>query len=105
MKSIINTLDHDATLLYHKAARVGRRTRSKPMLPMLNEGIELYWDATYAIALSLMEQHPDLRPDHVGLEELAELVENLPNFRDDPALANERILMDIQITWYEEATQ
>lgn len=68
---------------------------------MLNE---LYWDATYAIALSLAEQYPDKRPDEVGLDELASLVESLPNFKDDPALANERILMDIQITWYEEAT-
>jgi FeS assembly protein IscX len=40
----------------------------------------------------------------VGLNELAELVEALPGFRDDPALVNERILFDIQITWYEEAT-
>ncbi|HSM55135.1 MAG TPA: Fe-S cluster assembly protein IscX [Candidatus Sulfomarinibacteraceae bacterium] len=75
------------------------------MLPMLDEGTELFWDATYAIVVSLMEHYPDIRPDHVGLEELERLVEDLPNFRDDPALANERILMDIQITWYEEATQ
>jgi FeS assembly protein IscX len=38
----------------------------------------------------------------VGLDELAELVEHLPGFVDDPVVATERMLMDIQITWYEE---
>lgn len=63
----------------------------------------LYWDSPYAIALALMENHPELDPETVGLEQLANLVERLPDFKDDPALATERILLDIQITWYEEA--
>ena len=65
---------------------------------------ELYWDSTYAIALALIEHHPDLDPEDVGLQEMAELIENLPGFSDDPALATERILLDIQIVWYEEIT-
>jgi FeS assembly protein IscX len=65
---------------------------------------ELYWDSTYAIALALIEQHRDLDPEDVGLAEMAELVENLPGFSDDPELATERILLDIQIVWYEETT-
>lgn len=68
------------------------------------DGPELYWDATYAIALSLLDEYPELDPRSVGLSELSCLVEGLPNFKDDPALATERILMDIQIIWYEEAT-
>lgn len=72
---------------------------------MPDDGPELYWDATYAIAVSLIEHYPEVSPDRVGLRELERLVERLPNFRDDPVLANERILKDIQITWYEEATQ
>lgn len=68
----------------------------------LAEELELYWDATYAIAIALIERHPTLSPEEVGLEQLAQLVQALPGFRDDPGLANERILMDIQITWYEE---
>jgi FeS assembly protein IscX len=68
------------------------------------DGPALYWDSTYAIALALIEHYPDKLPEDVGLNELAELVEALPGFRDDPALVNERILLDIQITWYEEAT-
>ena len=65
---------------------------------------ELFWDSTYAIALALIEQHPELNPEDVGLAELAELIENLPGFSDDPDLATERILLDIQIVWYEEIT-
>ncbi len=63
---------------------------------------ELYWDSTYAVVVALIEQYPHLQPEMVGLDELAELVEHLPGFVDDPVLATERMLMDIQITWYEE---
>jgi len=65
---------------------------------------ELYWDATYAIAMSLMASFPHLDPVLVGLEELAGLVQSLPGFCDDPELVNERILLDIQLTWFEEST-
>ena len=65
---------------------------------------ELYWDSTYAIAMALIEQHPALSPEDVGLREMVELIENLPSFSDDSALATERILLDIQIIWYEEMT-
>ena len=66
---------------------------------------ELYWDATYAVAMALIESHPQIDPASVGLEELEQMIERLPNFVDDPSLVNERILLDIQITWYEEATR
>ncbi len=64
---------------------------------------ELFWDATYAIAMALIEQYPNLSPEKVGLNEMAALIEQLPGFSDDPTMATERILMDIQIVWYEEA--
>ncbi|PID84908.1 MAG: Fe-S assembly protein IscX [Chloroflexi bacterium] len=64
---------------------------------------ELFWDAEYAIAMALIEQYPEKSPEDVGLQEMAEMIETLPGFSDDPALATERILMDIQIVWYEEA--
>jgi FeS assembly protein IscX len=72
---------------------------------MLEDGPELYWDTTYAIAVALLAAHPDLRPDTLGLDQLLQLVLDLPGFVDDAALANERILMDILITWYEEARE
>jgi FeS assembly protein IscX len=71
---------------------------------LTDQAPELYWDASYAIAMALVTHYPDILPEDVGLQELAELVEALPGFRDDPALANERILLDIQIVWYEETT-
>jgi len=64
---------------------------------------ELFWDATYGIVIALMEHYPEILPERVGLNEMAEMIERLPGFADDPALATERILMDIQIVWYEEA--
>jgi FeS assembly protein IscX len=51
-----------------------------------------------------MEHFPERLPEEVGLYELADLVESLPGFQDDPGLANERILLDIQTVWYEETT-
>ncbi len=64
--------------------------------------MNLFWDGTYAIAMALLEEYPELDPVTVGLYELAELVVGLPGFADDPALANERLLHAIQITWFEE---
>ena len=71
---------------------------------MTGSAPELYWDATYAIVVALMEHFPERNPETVGLDELAELVQSLPGFSDDPALVTERILLDIQVVWYEEAT-
>lgn len=62
----------------------------------------LSWDSTFAIAVALMEHYPHLDPADVGLNQLAQLIESLPNFDDDPGLVTERILTDIQITWFEE---
>lgn len=70
----------------------------------ITESPALYWDTAYAIAIALINQHPDRDPTQVGLEELADLVQALPGFHDDPAFVNERLLMDIQITWYEETS-
>ena len=65
---------------------------------------ELFWESTYAIVMALMTQFPDRDPTKVGLNELAEMIESLPSFSDDPAMVTERILIDIQIVWYEEAS-
>ena len=63
---------------------------------------ELYWDSTYAIAMALIDQLPHVQPENVGLLELADLIETLDGFADDPALATDRILLDIQTVWVEE---
>jgi FeS assembly protein IscX len=71
---------------------------------LTGESSELYWDATFAIVMALMEYRPHCNPEDVGLIELADLVKSLPGFDDDPDLATDRILLDIQTTWYEEVT-
>jgi FeS assembly protein IscX len=65
---------------------------------------ELYWEATYAIVMALIEHFPDHSPENVGLNELAQIVQSLPGFNDEPGLETEQILLDIQTVWYEEAT-
>jgi FeS assembly protein IscX len=63
---------------------------------------KLYWDATYEIVLSLIDQHPDANLDAMGLQQLCELIVTLPGFVDEPELANESILTEILREWYEE---
>ena len=63
---------------------------------------ELYWDSAYAIALALIDYFPDRNPEDVGLVELSEMIEHLPGFMDDSRLVTERMLLDIQVSWYEE---
>jgi len=63
----------------------------------------LYWDATYEIVLALMEAYADEDVDSVGTQQLFQMIVNLPNFADDPALVNDGILNDILRDWYEES--
>ena len=62
----------------------------------------LYWEASYEIVLTLMDTYPEAQLDTLGLEQLYQWIIALPNFADDPALANESILTDILREWYEE---
>ena len=64
--------------------------------------LELFWDATFAIVMTLIDEHPQINLENLGLVEIATLIEQLPGFADDPSMATERILLDIQTTWYEE---
>lgn len=68
----------------------------------LPQPARLYWDATYALVLALMEAHPEADVELVGLEELYRWIVALPNFADDPELVNEEILNGILREWYEE---
>lgn len=54
--------------------------------------------------MALIAHHPNRDPENTGLAEMAALIEALPGFADEPAMATERILLDIQIVWYEETT-
>ena len=54
--------------------------------------------------MALIDHFPDRNPENVGLNELAQIVQSLPGFNDEPGLETEQILLDIQTVWYEEAT-
>jgi FeS assembly protein IscX len=69
---------------------------------MTYQPLGLYWDSSYEIVLSLIATHHDLDVEQVGIEQLYQLIIALPNFADDPALANDGILNEILREWYEE---
>ncbi|GIK27540.1 MAG: Fe-S cluster assembly protein IscX [Chloroflexi bacterium] len=64
----------------------------------------LTWDASYEIALALREAHPDVDLERVGIEQLEQWVIALPDFSDDPAMANQGLLEAILRDWYEESS-
>lgn len=63
----------------------------------------LYWDSTYEIVLNLIAVYSQIDPNQVGVQQLLEMILALPNFADEPVLANEDLLVDILRVWYEEA--
>jgi FeS assembly protein IscX len=63
----------------------------------------LNWDASYAIVCALMDAHPKVDVETVGLDQLFQWVIALPDFADDPTLAHEALLEQLLREWYEEA--
>lgn len=63
----------------------------------------LTWDDSYAIALRLRQQHPQIDLENVSLKMVYGWTLALPDFDDDPALANDGILAAIVQEWLEEA--
>jgi FeS assembly protein IscX len=62
----------------------------------------LSWEDSYAIALALIEQHPDVKLEDVSLGMIYRWTLALPQFSDDPELANDSVLSSIYQEWYEE---
>ena len=62
----------------------------------------LSWESTYAVALELRRQHPDADLEQVSLQQIYKWTLTLPDFEDDPALANDDILSAILQDWFEE---
>jgi FeS assembly protein IscX len=62
----------------------------------------LTWDDSYAIALELIKRYPDANLDEISLNNIFDWTICLPEFGDDPTLANEGILMAIYQEWFEE---
>lgn len=62
----------------------------------------LTWEATYAIALALKNEHRGIDMETVTLGDVQRWTLALEDFDDDPALANDEILAAIYQDWYEE---
>ncbi len=60
------------------------------------------WDSTVEIVQLLKKAHPQTDITQLSLSTLFSWVTALPEFEDDPGLANEKILNDILIEWLEE---
>ncbi len=69
--------------------------------PSPPSGDPLYWDASYAVARRLDEAHPGVDLSTVTLNTLWAWVLALPEFADDPQLANDDLLEAIYQDWYE----
>ncbi len=63
---------------------------------------ELTWEATFAIACALHRRHPDVDLEELSLGTIYRWTLELPGFNDDPALANDGILLAIYQEWLEE---
>jgi len=64
--------------------------------------VMLSWEATYAIALELRRQHKDVNIEDVTIQQIYDWTLQLPDFEDDPSLANDDILYAIYQDWFEE---
>jgi len=64
--------------------------------------MSLNWDSSYAIALELKRFHKQVRIEDVTLGQILAWTLELPDFEDDPALANDEILYSIYQDWFEE---
>jgi FeS assembly protein IscX len=62
----------------------------------------LTWESTYAIALELRRQHKEINIEDVTLQQIYDWTLALPEFEDDPSLANDDILRAIYQDWFEE---
>jgi FeS assembly protein IscX len=65
----------------------------------------IYWEPTYEIVLALMEAHPGVDVNQVGMQQLLDWIVALPNFADEPSIASEELLRAILREWYEETEE
>ena len=63
---------------------------------------QLTWEDSYAIARALTKSHPDVNLEEVSLMAIFHWTLDLPDFDDEPELANDAILTAIYQEWYEE---
>ena len=66
--------------------------------------MSLKWTDSLEIAIALDDQHPSVDPRYVRFVDLANWVQALDEFNDDPARCGEKILEAIQMAWIDERT-
>ena len=74
------------------------RPRACPNVPAM----QLTWKDHEEIAWALMDKFPDQDPLKLSFPKLHKMVTELADFGDKPDGSNEKILENIQMTWYEE---
>ena len=62
----------------------------------------LRWTDVHEIAIALEESHPEADVINLRFTDLWKWVQALPEFGDEPARSNEKILEAIQMAWLEE---
>lgn len=60
------------------------------------------WLNSEDIAIALEEKYPNVDNINLRYTDLWKWVQDLPNFKDEPARCNEKILEAIQMAWIEE---
>ena len=63
---------------------------------------DLRWTDVAEICSQLLEAHPDVDPKYISFPDLYRRILALPDFGDDPARCNERVLEAIQGAWLAE---
>lgn len=63
---------------------------------------KLRWTDINDIAIELEERHPEADNVNLRFTDLHRWVMELPDFADDPARSNEKILEAIQAAWIDE---
>ena len=63
---------------------------------------KLRWTDVNDIAIGLEDAHPDADVVNLRFTDLWKWVQALPEFADDPAKSNEKILEAIQMAWLDE---
>ena len=64
--------------------------------------LTLNWESTYAIALTLKRNYPNVNIEEVTLQQILDWTLALPEFEGDLALVNDNILYAIYQDWFEE---
>ena len=64
--------------------------------------MSLNWESTYAIALELRRQYPEINIEEVSLQQIYQWTIQLSEFEDDLSLVNDDILYAIYQDWFEE---